>query len=236
MELEGYNRPTCNKLCASSNYASIVVGVIRKLLRRRVLSTTRSICRGEIFPSPEFRANFQRELPLFSEVPKFAYNKSRTCVYTDRISVYLWQWCRRSMRWRCRCLRRSVGPLVTIVCFTAYVNAVSNRYRPHVAAAAAAAAPRSIDMRATSANGLRPLALSTVGGARSLEIFDPFNIRTCPETSSPRLRPLCTGLLPGDATLARYLWVCPSISLYLCLSVASWVLSKTMNGSSWFSA
>ena len=42
--LEGYRRPTCNKLCASSNYASIVVGVIDKLDRRRVLLTTRSIC------------------------------------------------------------------------------------------------------------------------------------------------------------------------------------------------
>jgi len=48
MELNGYNRPACNKLRVSSNYASIVVGVIHKLDRRRVLLTTRSTCRSEI--------------------------------------------------------------------------------------------------------------------------------------------------------------------------------------------
>jgi len=38
MALESYSRPTCDKLCASSNYASVVVGAIQayKLDRRRV--------------------------------------------------------------------------------------------------------------------------------------------------------------------------------------------------------
>ena len=49
MELEGYSRPTCDKLCASSNYVSIVVGVIHKVDRRRVLLTAPSISRDEIF-------------------------------------------------------------------------------------------------------------------------------------------------------------------------------------------
>ena len=49
MELEGYSRPTCNKLCSSGHDASIVVGVIYKLDRRRVLWTTRPTCRGIIF-------------------------------------------------------------------------------------------------------------------------------------------------------------------------------------------
>ena len=42
MKLEGYSRPTCNKLHAS-------IGVIYKLYRRRVLLTARSTCLGEIY-------------------------------------------------------------------------------------------------------------------------------------------------------------------------------------------
>jgi len=30
-ELEGYSRPTCDKLCAFSNYTLIVVGVVNEL-------------------------------------------------------------------------------------------------------------------------------------------------------------------------------------------------------------
>ena len=44
-----YSRPTCNKIRASGHNASTVTGVIHKLDRRRVLLTTRSTCRGEIF-------------------------------------------------------------------------------------------------------------------------------------------------------------------------------------------
>ena len=44
-----YARPTCSKLRASSHDASTVVGVVNKLDRRRVLLTTRLICRSEIF-------------------------------------------------------------------------------------------------------------------------------------------------------------------------------------------
>jgi len=58
MELEGYSRPTCNGLCASSNDALTVVGVVNKLDRRRVLLTTRSFCPGKRFQSPEFVAKF----------------------------------------------------------------------------------------------------------------------------------------------------------------------------------
>jgi len=43
------SRPTCNKLYDSNNDASKVAGVIHKLDRRRVLLTSRSTCRGEIF-------------------------------------------------------------------------------------------------------------------------------------------------------------------------------------------
>ena len=46
MELEG--RSTCNKLCASNNDASTVVGVIHKLDRRRV-SLPRGMCYGPVF-------------------------------------------------------------------------------------------------------------------------------------------------------------------------------------------
>jgi len=55
MELEGYSRPTCNKLCSSGHDASIVVGVIYKLERRRGLSTTRPTCRGIIFQVQSLR-------------------------------------------------------------------------------------------------------------------------------------------------------------------------------------
>ena len=75
MELEGYSRPTCDKLCASSNYVSIVVGVIHKLDRRQVLLTAPSISRDEIFfLSLEFGAKFQTEVPLFLKIPEFHYN------------------------------------------------------------------------------------------------------------------------------------------------------------------
>jgi len=49
LELEGYSRPTCSKLCATSSDASTVVGAIHKLDRGQVLLTTRSTCSGEIF-------------------------------------------------------------------------------------------------------------------------------------------------------------------------------------------
>ena len=49
MGSEGYSRPTCNKLCASSDYTSIVAGVIHMLDRWRVLLATPSTCSGEIF-------------------------------------------------------------------------------------------------------------------------------------------------------------------------------------------
>ena len=39
-------------------------GVINRIDRRRVLLTTRSTCRGEVFKS-EFRTKFQRDVPLF---------------------------------------------------------------------------------------------------------------------------------------------------------------------------
>ena len=49
MESQHYSRPTWHKLYASSHDASTVVGVVNKLSRRRVLLTTRSNFRGEIF-------------------------------------------------------------------------------------------------------------------------------------------------------------------------------------------
>ena len=49
MELEGYSRPTCNKLVHPATMRSAIVGVIYRLYRRRVLLTTPSTCCGEIF-------------------------------------------------------------------------------------------------------------------------------------------------------------------------------------------
>jgi len=39
MELNGYSRPTCNKVYASGHDGLTVIGVIHKLDRRRVLLT-----------------------------------------------------------------------------------------------------------------------------------------------------------------------------------------------------
>jgi len=48
--LSDCSRPKCNRpKLYDSNNASEVVGVIHKLDRRRVLLTSRSTCRGEIF-------------------------------------------------------------------------------------------------------------------------------------------------------------------------------------------
>ena len=71
MELEGYSRPTFNKLCASSHYS----------LDRRTCNTqarpstsfvdhTIDLSRRN-FLSPEFVAKFQRKVSLFLEVPEF---------------------------------------------------------------------------------------------------------------------------------------------------------------------
>jgi len=49
MQLEGYSRPTCNKLYASSNYPSNVIGASQRLDRQRVLLITPSTYRGKIF-------------------------------------------------------------------------------------------------------------------------------------------------------------------------------------------
>jgi len=49
IELEHYGRMTCGKTCVSVHDASTVVGKVNKLDRRRVLLTTRSTCRDEIF-------------------------------------------------------------------------------------------------------------------------------------------------------------------------------------------
>ena len=67
MELGGYSRTTCNKLCASSNEASTVVGVIHKLDRRRVLLTTRSTCRSEIFEVQSSRQSSRGKCPYFGD-------------------------------------------------------------------------------------------------------------------------------------------------------------------------
>ena len=50
LELKGYSRPTCNKLCAPGHGTSTtIVTVIHRLDHHRVLVTTRSTCRGDIF-------------------------------------------------------------------------------------------------------------------------------------------------------------------------------------------
>jgi len=49
MELEGYSRPTCSKQARLVNCRIGVVNKLDRRRRRRVLLTTRSTCRGEIF-------------------------------------------------------------------------------------------------------------------------------------------------------------------------------------------
>ena len=48
------------------------VSAVNKLNHRRVLLTTRSTCRGKIFL--EFGTKFQKEVPLFLEIPAFPFN------------------------------------------------------------------------------------------------------------------------------------------------------------------
>ena len=49
MELEGYSRPTCSKQARLVDCRISVVNKLDRRRRRRVLLTTRSTCRGEIF-------------------------------------------------------------------------------------------------------------------------------------------------------------------------------------------
>jgi len=51
----------------------IVVSVVNKLDRRRVLLTTRSTCRGEIFSSKVCDKG-QGEVPLFLDLPEYPRN------------------------------------------------------------------------------------------------------------------------------------------------------------------
>ena len=55
----------------NSQDASTVVRVVNKIDRRRVLLTTRSTCRGEIFQVQSWR---QREVPSFWRYPYFLIN------------------------------------------------------------------------------------------------------------------------------------------------------------------
>ena len=70
-ELERYSWPTFNKLCVSSSYASIVVGVIHKLDRLRVLLTTPSTCRAEISQFQSLGQSHGGKYPYFRSYPNF---------------------------------------------------------------------------------------------------------------------------------------------------------------------
>jgi len=67
IEFEYYHRWMRNKLCASSNDVSTIVGVICKLNCRQVLLIDLA---WQNYLSPEFGPKFQREAPLFLEVPE----------------------------------------------------------------------------------------------------------------------------------------------------------------------
>ena len=74
-ELEGYSRPTCNKLYVSSHYASNVVSVIPKLDRRRVLLTTVIIdLPWRKFLKSRVWDKVSEGSTLILEVPEFLYN------------------------------------------------------------------------------------------------------------------------------------------------------------------
>ena len=80
MDLEHYGRQTCSKtMCSvgvedrpSIHDMANGVSAVNKLNHRRVLLTTRSTCRGKIFL--EFGTKFQKEVPLFLEIPAFPFN------------------------------------------------------------------------------------------------------------------------------------------------------------------
>jgi len=65
-------RVTVDRRVVKSHDASIVVGVVNKLDRRRDLLKTRSTTKLSL--GPEFGTKFQREVPLFLEMPEFPYN------------------------------------------------------------------------------------------------------------------------------------------------------------------
>jgi len=77
MEMENYGRPTCYKLCTSSKFASILVAVIHKLHRRRVLLTTRLICRGESLYFQSLGQNSLEKYPYFRRYPNFLITQHR---------------------------------------------------------------------------------------------------------------------------------------------------------------
>jgi len=77
MELEGYSRQMCNKLCACSHDA-----VDRRKCNSQArpstnLLITSSTCRSETVTSPQFAAKFQREVPLFWTCPNFLITQFR---------------------------------------------------------------------------------------------------------------------------------------------------------------
>ena len=77
MQIENYGRPTCYKLCTSSKFASILVAVIHKLHRRRVLLTTRLICRGESLYFQSLGQNALEKYPYFRRYPNFLITQHR---------------------------------------------------------------------------------------------------------------------------------------------------------------
>jgi len=65
-------RVTVDRRVVNSNDASIVLGVVNKLDRRRVLLKTRSTTKLSL--GHEFGTKFQGGVPLFLETPEFPYN------------------------------------------------------------------------------------------------------------------------------------------------------------------
>jgi len=78
MELEGYSRPMCNKLCASSNDASIVVGVIHKLDRRQFCRPHERLDEAKFLKSG-VRQSIRGKYPYFQRYPNVLITQCRIC-------------------------------------------------------------------------------------------------------------------------------------------------------------
>ena len=77
MELEGYSRQMCNKLCACSHDAVDRRKCNSQARPSTSLLITSSTCQSETVTSPQFAAKFQREVPLFWRYPNFLITQFR---------------------------------------------------------------------------------------------------------------------------------------------------------------
>ena len=77
LELAGYSRPTCNKLCESSCDPFERRRCNPQLDRRRVLWTTPSTCHGEIFRVQNLSQSSRGKYPYFWVYPRFLTTQFR---------------------------------------------------------------------------------------------------------------------------------------------------------------